>query len=215
MPKNDITLSEIKELLGQVDYLVLEIDRMGRFVPDVAKVARTFIQVIGELEKNIDSGSKRLNDAVNGIDLDILQKQLARAIGGEMRVVAASVTQMEKQTRQLGILLEKNREISRDTNRFLNTADDKLEELEGLVERIKPINKAILTSIGAGAFVAGLIAMYLASFVTWIPKPYFVSNDQALMFEMVKNNNLKLDQDIAGNLRISIVREPAQEGDKK
>ena len=55
------------------------------------------------------------------------------------------------------------------------------------------LNQQILIAASSVAFVSGLLVMYAASYITWLPKPYFATPEQALLLQMVKDKSLVLN----------------------
>jgi hypothetical protein len=208
MSLENMTMSEVKGLLYQSEYLIQSLEQLQERFPDSERLVERFENASKRIDDSMKYGMHKIEGAMLSFDSSSMNKSFDELLHRRMTVVVSSMDRIGKHIQLANEAHKKSDLAIVKTNQLLDQIDLRIDSMAKDVEEIPTINKQLMMVVGSVGFVAGVIALYLLSFITWLPKPYFATSQQGVLLEMVKEQSLVLDYDIGGTvMSIHIDRE--------
>lgn len=204
MNLRDINLSEVQDLTYKVEYLVQNLKTLQQSSPKSELLLVRLEKANAQLQHNIEFGMKGLEAALNAIDYDKIEDRIVDAVHRHSSKMSSAIDRMKTHSATLEQKIAKNESLLKQSGDLLGDANEKMSTLTQQVSTLPIQNRRILVGVSALSFVGGVIFLYAASFVLWLPKPYYATPEQAVLLQMVKDSTLKIDTDSYQNMRVSI-----------
>jgi hypothetical protein len=211
-----MTMSEVKGLLYQSEYLIQSLEQLQERFPDSERLVERLENASKRIDDSMKHGMHKIEGAMLGFEYTKLDKTFEEMIQRKMGVVVNSMDRIGKHIQSANDAHKKSDLAIVKTNLLLDQIDLRIDSMTKDVEAIPTINRQLMMAVGGGGFIAGVIALYLLSFIIWLPKPYFATSQQGVLLQMVKEQSLVLDYDIGGTvMSIHIDREANNNSNKK
>ena len=216
MSIENMTMSEVKGLLYKTEYLIQSLGQLQERFPESERLVERLENASKRIDDSMKHGMHKIEGAMLGFDYSIMDKSFEEMLHRKMTAVVNSMERIGKYIQSANDAHKKSDLAIEKTNHLLDQIDLRIDSMARDAEEIPTINRRLIMAIGGGGFIAGVIALYLLSFITWLPKPYFATPEQAVLLQMIKERSLVLDYDIGGTMiSIHIDREASNNSNKK
>jgi hypothetical protein len=204
MSLENMTMSEVKDLLYLSEYLIQSLEKLQERFPDSERLVERLENTSKRIDDSMKYGMHKIEGAMLSFDYSSMNKSFDELLHRRMTVVVSSMDRIGKYIQSANDAHKKSDLAIAKTNDLLDQIDLRIDSMTKDVEEIPTINKQLMMVVGSVGFVAGVIALYMLSFITWLPKPYYATSEQTVLLQMVKDNTLKIDTDSYQNMRVSI-----------
>lgn len=204
MNLRDINLSEVQDLTYKVEYLVQNLKALQQSSPKSELLLVRLEKANAQLQHNIEFGMKGLEAALNAIDYDKIEDRIIDAVHRHSSKMTNAIDRMKTHSSALEQKIAKNESLLKQSSVLFDDANEKIATLNQELNTLPIQNRRVLFGTAALSFVGGMIFLYGTSFILWLPKPYYVTPEQTVLLQMVKDNTLKIDTDSYQNMRVSI-----------
>lgn len=204
MNLNDMKLSEVQELITHVEHLIIQLDQIVQYTPNTERIVMRLEHAKESFELSVNHGMNKIEKALFDLDYSKIESDLAKVIRHQVVTIIHSMEKVQKYHKNLEMAHGKTNASIETTKELIDALEEKIETLTEKLNVIPAFDRRLAIGTGFAGFVAGMTAIYLMSFVTWLPKPYFVTNEQSILFEMVQNRTLRLDTTSPDLIRVRI-----------
>jgi len=204
MSLEKMTIGDIQDLTSQIEYLILTLGQLYERFPDSERLVGRLENASKRFDDSMKHGMHKIEGAMLGFDYSSMDKSFEEILYRKMTAVVSSMDRINKYIKSANDAHKKSDLAIEKTNNLLDEVDSRIDSLFSDAEDIPSINRNLVMAVGGGGFVAGVIAFYLLSFVTWLPTPYFATPEQSVLLQMIQDQALRLESSTIDTLRVRV-----------
>ncbi|MDO9177182.1 MAG: hypothetical protein Q7U16_02470 [Agitococcus sp.] len=204
MSLEKMTVGDIQELTNQVEYLIIALGRLYERFPDSERLIGRLENASQRFDDSMKHGMHKIEGAMLGFDYSSMDKSFEEILYRKMTAVVNSMERIDKYIQSSNDAHKKSDLAIEKTNDLLDEVDSRIDALARDAEDIPSINRNLVMAVGGGGFVAGAVALYLLSLVTWLPTPYFATPEQSVLLQMVQDQALRIESSSIDTLKVRV-----------
>ncbi len=204
MSLKEMKLSEVQELITHVEHLIIQLDRIVQHTPHSERIVYRLEKASESFDQGVKHGLNKLEKALFDLDYSKIQKDLSDVVRHQVITIIQSMEKIQLHHKNLKEILGKTDASIEATKTLIDTLEERIETLADQLHVIPEFDRRLAIGTGLAGFFAGVGAIYLLSFIIWLPKPYFATNEQAILIEMVKNQTLRLDTSTLDSIKVRV-----------
>jgi hypothetical protein len=204
MNVKDMRLSDIEELTLGVEHLAIQLDRINQDTPGSEKIVFRLEKASEMFAHSIKYGLNKLESALLDLDYTKIQQDLAGVVQHQVGGIIHSMEKVVDHTRSLELAHRKTDKSLVKTEALIDQIDMRISELTYQVRQIPILERNLRIASAGGGFIMGVFALYLLSYLIWLPQPYFATPEQKTLVGMVKDQTLHIDTNSADTLKVRV-----------
>lgn len=193
MSLNEMKLSEVQELITNVEHLIIQLGQIVQYTPSAERIVIRLERAKESFELSVQQGLNKIEKALFDLDYSKIQSDLAKVVRHQVMTIIQSMEKIQLHHKNLKEIHGQTDASIDATNALIDTLEEKIKRLSEQLNVIPEFNRRLAIGTGLAGFFAGMTVLYLLSYVTWLPKPYFSTNEQSILLGMVQNHTLRLD----------------------
>lgn len=204
MNLKNMTLSEVEELTMQVEHLVIQLDRINQYTPQSERIVFRLEKASETFDLSVKHGLNKLEKALFDLDYSKIQKDLADVIRNQVIMIIQSMDRLKEHIRTLENVHKQTDGVLIKSAKLIDMMDTRIDKLIDRTSRVRIIERYLFIAAAGGGVVVGALALYLLSFITWLPQPYFATHEQAVLLQMIKDQTLRIESNTIDTLQVRV-----------
>lgn len=204
MSIKDVKLSDIEDLMVQVEHLVIQLNRIAELTPNSERIVIRLEQASALFDQSIKHGLNKLEKALFDLDYEKIEKDLANVIHHQVITIIQSMEKIQRHHKSLEDMHKKTDSLIKVSAKLVDAVDQKIQVLDKNVQQIPKFNRDMTLFAVGGGMVIGMIALYLLSFLVWLPKPYFATAEQSVVLQMVQDDVIRIESNSNDTITVRV-----------
>lgn len=204
MSLKDTKLSEVQDLITRVDHLVIQLSQIIEYTPNAERIVIRLEKAKESFELSVQQGLHKIEKALFDLDYSKIQSDLAKIVRHQVTTIMQSIDKVHQYQKTIERMHEKTDTSIETTHGLIETLEYHIDRLGEQLKTIPSFNYRLAIGTGLAGFFAGITTLYFLSLVTWLPKPYFATNEQSVLLGMVQSNVLRLNTTSTDSITIHI-----------
>jgi hypothetical protein len=172
--------------------------------PQIDRVADRIERATDRFDLSIKHGMHQIEDIIFNLDYTKLKEGLYMALRTHTFELNDSVKQMKDHNTVVFNQLHLNDVAISKNGELLLIVEEKIVQLTKDTKVIPLLNKHLNITTSILLFVGGMVTLYVLSLITWLPKPYYATAEQAQLLQMVQDETIHLVPDALDSLKVTI-----------
>lgn len=204
MSLKEMKLSEVQELITHVEHLIIQLDRIVQHTPHSERIVYRLEKASESFDQGVKHGLNKLEKALFDLDYSKIQKDLSDVVRHQVITIIQSMENIQIHYKNFKEIHGKTDASIETTKALIDVLENKLQTLSKQLNMMPAFDRRLAIGTGFAGFFAGMTALYLLSLVTWLPKPYFATNEQTVLLTMVQNHTLRLDTSTLDSIKVRV-----------
>jgi hypothetical protein len=204
MSLKEIKLSEMEELITQVEHQIIQLQRIVQYTPSAEKIVIRLEKSSELFDQSVKHGLNKLEKALLDIDYSKINSDLAEVVRHQVSTIIQAMDRIQRHQRALDSAHDNTGMQIKHIELLTNAMNEKISTLKERLSIVPAFDRRLAIGSAFAGFVAGVITLYLLSLVTWLPTPYFATQEQTTLLDMVKNQTLRIEGTTLDSFKVRV-----------